>query len=257
MALGPFSSPELIMELSNMGEGDARLTADGAEIFFTSTRAGGMGGRDIWTARRIGSSGPFGTPTVVVELNSTAEDIQPEVSANGLRMYFTSNRSGGSGLDVYITARATRTSPWSAPSMVAELSSLASDNRVSVSADDLLAVVDSARGASGLRELYLATRASVGMRWNTPAPISELDSSGADTNPSLTADALAIYYIVHSEIVVARRPDRSSPFAPPTPISELESAASESDPWISADERLILFTSDRSGVPGIYRATRP
>src|SRR4051812_21064658 len=40
------------------------VTADGLEIFFHATRAGGLGNADIWTARRPTINMPFGVPTV-------------------------------------------------------------------------------------------------------------------------------------------------------------------------------------------------
>jgi hypothetical protein len=50
----PFGSPEPIAELEPASD-DAPtwLSPDGCTLWFTSTRAGGLGGRDVWSATRL------------------------------------------------------------------------------------------------------------------------------------------------------------------------------------------------------------
>src|SRR5262249_28339589 len=63
------------------------VSADGLELYFNSTRAGGMGGIDIMVSTRSSTSQPWGTPTFATALNSTANDGGPTLTADGLRIY--------------------------------------------------------------------------------------------------------------------------------------------------------------------------
>jgi hypothetical protein len=50
----PWSSPHFVEKLGSpaMAEGRLALSFDGTELYFSSSRAGGLGDRDIWVARR-------------------------------------------------------------------------------------------------------------------------------------------------------------------------------------------------------------
>jgi hypothetical protein len=71
---------------------------DGLSLYFCSDRSDGYGSYDLWIATRekvgLGWSAPVNLgPTV----NSTAGCMAPSISADGLSLYFVSNRPGGYG----------------------------------------------------------------------------------------------------------------------------------------------------------------
>lgn len=80
---------------------------DGREIVFDSTRPGGFGLDDIWTASRETTADDWSTPTHLGPLiNSLARETRATLSRDGLTMFFASNRAGGDGLsDIYVTSR--------------------------------------------------------------------------------------------------------------------------------------------------------
>jgi len=259
--LGRFGAPQLVAELSTAdSDSTPAMTADGLDIFFQSTRPGGLGSNDIWTARRTSTTDPWSTPVLVTELSSVASELFPHVSPDGLRMYLASTRAGTSGADIYVTARATRTATWAPPTAVVELNTVANERRASVTADELLLVLDSERGNAG-RDLYLSTRSSTSNPWSAPVPITELNTSESDAGATISADGLAMFFargplVGDRDLFVATRSSRSAAFGPPTLIEELSSTTDDSDPWISADQRTLLFASMRSGNRDIYIATR-
>jgi len=59
----------------------------------------------------------FGTPTNLgPTVNRSAADAIPSISADGLELYFGSNRSGGYGsADIWVTTRETTDDPWGTP----------------------------------------------------------------------------------------------------------------------------------------------
>ena len=83
------------------------LSKDGREIVFDSTRPGGSGQDDIWTASRETTADDWSTPTNLGPMiNSAARETRATVSRVGLTMFFSSNRSGGDGQsDIYMTSR--------------------------------------------------------------------------------------------------------------------------------------------------------
>lgn len=97
--LGPtgFGSPVMVDELDTGDAMNATLSADGLTIYFTSNRAGGVGSGDIWVATRANTSKPFGQITDVGAINSISAELTGWISPDGCRLYFWSNRSGGSG----------------------------------------------------------------------------------------------------------------------------------------------------------------
>jgi hypothetical protein len=85
-------------------------------LYFYSTRPGGLGSQDIWTAARLTSQGDFSAPTLLAEVNSSAFDAAPWVSADELTMTFVSDRQPGvGGADIYIATRNSPTVPFSPP----------------------------------------------------------------------------------------------------------------------------------------------
>ena len=100
----------LISELSDPIATDQgpTLRSDGREVFFFSTRPGGLGGADLWTSTRRSVHDPWTPPmNVGAPLNSPAAEQQPSLSSGGLTLLFASGRAGGfGGTDIWMSTRA-------------------------------------------------------------------------------------------------------------------------------------------------------
>ena len=160
--LTAFGSGAPLLNLgSNADEGGCFLTADGKSIYFSSNRAGGLGDEDIMVAD-LGTDGSFGTPRFVTELASSAQDANPVLTADGLVIYFSSQRSGVGQAEIYMAARSTVNASFGTPVPVAELNSAAQDWPASVSADGCTLYFCSERmaGTSGRTgaDIFSATR---------------------------------------------------------------------------------------------------
>src|SRR5262245_36463575 len=96
----------------------------------------------------------------VTELSTTAQEGSLNISSDGLTLYFASNRSPSTTMDVYMTTRPDRASPWKTPELVTSLSGTAQDYDAQPWSDTVL-YLDSSRGpAMGGSDVFRATRAS-------------------------------------------------------------------------------------------------
>jgi Tol biopolymer transport system component len=105
---GTFSAPGLVAELnSTANDRGVSVRFDGREVFLMSTRPGGEGAQDLWTATRDTVFDPWSTPTNLgAVVNSVGGDFDPYLSSDRQTLYFMSNRTGGlGGQDLYVTTR--------------------------------------------------------------------------------------------------------------------------------------------------------
>ena len=68
------------------------ISRDGQSLYFSSNRPGGLGGYDLWVARRQGDT--WAEPVNLgPQFNSEFDETSPAISPDGDRLYFSSNRS--------------------------------------------------------------------------------------------------------------------------------------------------------------------
>lgn len=128
-------------------------------LYFNSPRSGGQ---DIWASKMAGDDkDTFLPPSPVVELNTTFIEVQPFVRRkDGLEILFVSNRTGGSGFDLWASTRHDTFAPWSPPVNLGPLVNSASgEYRPSISWDGTTLYFWSDRpGGQGSMDVYMATR---------------------------------------------------------------------------------------------------
>jgi hypothetical protein len=259
-ALGTWSAIDPVSELSSPGiDDDPSLTGDMLELYYNSTRSGNS---DIWVAKRASIALPFDPPVAVTELSSPGDDTTPELSSDGLTLYFASDRAGGLGNnDRYVAKRATRMDIWSAAMHVIELSSTVSDESAYVDAAGTTVYFDSERAHGTEDTIFIATRLTESSPWSVPTVVVELDGAAEEENPFVDATELTMWlteYTVSAryDLSVTTRVTPTSRFAAIRRLDELNTSSSELDPWVSADQRVMYFSSNRGGDFEIYRATR-
>ena len=105
-------------------EHDACLSADGLTLFYCSSGwkgPGYRGGYDLWVRSRPNREAPWGPPqNLGSPVNTSGDEGGPTLSADGLQLVFHSIRPGGRGLnDLWISRRASVSSPWGEPDLIA------------------------------------------------------------------------------------------------------------------------------------------
>jgi hypothetical protein len=109
----PWQTPDNLGPSINTSahECDPSISIDSLSLFFDSDRAGGHGSQDLWIATRTSISDTWSAPTNPgSNVNSSAVDAFPSLSADSLTLFFMSNRTGN--YDLWMTRRASIGEPW-------------------------------------------------------------------------------------------------------------------------------------------------
>jgi Tol biopolymer transport system component len=78
----------------NSREEGFSLSPDGLTLFFASNRVD-LEQMDLFVATRPDAAASFGTPEPLAQLNSAADELDPQLSPDGLELFFASSREGG------------------------------------------------------------------------------------------------------------------------------------------------------------------
>jgi Tol biopolymer transport system component len=255
---GLFSTPMPVSQINSpLSDDDPTLSVDLLEITFDSERIDGVDG-NLYVARRADETSPWSTPELITETQSSSDEDTPNISPDGLVLTFASTRLGND--DLFVSTRLDPTSAWSTPTVISELSGMATEQDLSMTADGLVGVFWSNR--SGNDDLFMTSRTNAAMPWGPPMPLVELNTTASERAPMLVPDGTAIAYEQNGrgfgyEIYVAVRATRDVPFDPPVLLGELDLGAEETDPWLSQELKTIVFASDVGGDRDIYMAVRP
>ncbi|MFB0554251.1 MAG: DUF4440 domain-containing protein, partial [Phycisphaerae bacterium] len=185
----------------------------------------------------------------------------PSISADGLELYFTSDRPGGQGgNDIWVSRRATTEDDWGQPvNLGPTVNSPYSDVSPSISADGLTLYFDdfggSRPGGTGGVDLWVMTRPTKDDEWEEPVNLTTVNSGARDGGPSISADGLELFlYSSRSggygsnDIWVARRPTTNDPWGTPVKLGPtVNTSSGDCCPSISPDGRTLFFGSTRSG----------
>ena len=261
--LGTFSAPMQHTALGVVGRGDQHptLTADLLEIYFSSNR-GCASCYDIFVAKRATVTSPWSTPAELTELTNAAADMTPEISADGLTLWYASERqSPAGGADIWFTTRADRSQSWAPPMRETALSTAGYDCDPALSTDGLRMTMTSDGSGSIAADLFVATRATPASPWSTPVPIAELNTPAYESAGSLRDNQRQQFFDRETtpgqyDIYMARREATAMSFDTPSLVSGINSPQSDLDPWVSQDLRTFFFSSARTGDMEIFEATR-
>ena len=96
-------------------ESQPSVSADGKMLFFSSSRPGGMGGKDLWYSV-MNKSGRWTNPKNLGDkVNTDGDEMSPFIHFDGRSLYFSSDgRPGMGGFDIYLT-RMNEDSTWTEP----------------------------------------------------------------------------------------------------------------------------------------------
>jgi len=264
----PFGEPVLLANVNSADlDIDGYISHDGLTLYFASTRAGGLGERDIWTASRASTGDDFGTPTRLPNVNTADHEGAPFVSADERTLYLSRTPVSGGNWDIYVATRGSTAAAFGTPELLLNVND-SSANDVATNINEAGTTLYMSSSRSGDWDILRATRADTSGPFGAPTPLGELNVSAAeDYGPVLTGDELTVYFeSVRSgslgcyDVYMARRSTTADGFGTPTRVAELSTASCEYPTWVSADGCQIILASNRSGGLGSYDlwiASRP
>jgi Tol biopolymer transport system component len=256
---GTFGAPNLLVFTSFPHDTYApHLTPDERQVYFEAWRDASSS--DLFVARRAGATGPFDRPVELDNLNTSDEEANPMVSADGRYIFYTSNwfAGGAQGEDIFMARREVLDASFSDAHSLS-VNSSASDYEPFLRADELFFASD----RSGEVRIYHAT--FVDGVAGPPTNLLEVapDHEGA---PVASADGLTLYIRSRrdggqgdQDIWVATRANLTAPFSVFTNVMELNSPAHDAPGWLSPDNCRLYFSSTRPGGPSntnVYVAER-
>ncbi|MHC4536482.1 MAG: TolB family protein [Planctomycetota bacterium] len=252
---------------SSAADGDSSISSDGLSLFFMSDRSGGYGERDIWFTTRETIESEWGVPMNLGPIvNGSSEDMAPDISADGLTLYFASNRSGGrGGFDIWATTRPTKDDLWEEPvNLGSNINSSFREFASTISADGLELYYTSNYpwGGIGADDLWVATRETTDKPWPIPVNLGSIvNTSHHEAMPDFSADGLILFFSDHmgapfrpsgqggQDIWYAMRGSINDPWSEPVNLGPIVNSSSfEFSPNISSDGCTLYFTSDRGGA---------
>jgi len=268
-----FEAPRIVPELQSTARTDnPTLTGDELELYFTSDRSGDA---DVWYARRSDVRHPFATPSAIAEVNTTGFETSAAISADGLTLWFGSDRPGGVGTtDIWVSNRPDRDSAWSTPVNLVALNTAADDIPRPPGQHGLVMPLSSTTVMSSAYETFFAARPSQGAPFGAPALVSELVYPARSTvDGFLSDDGLTLFFssapvpaeadaatvpdagVTTADLYVAWRQSVNDTFSVTQPLDDLNTPGDERDPWLTPDGKTLYFTSDRDGALNIYTAS--
>ena len=255
---------------TSFSEAAAAISQDGLTLYFVSNRPGvppdAFGDQDLYVARREHVDLPWDWPVNLgAKINTAAFEGFPALSRNEHHLFF--NRTSG---DIWVSYRKNvhddlGDGGWQLPVPLGPgLNTSDSEQGPSYFENRKRGMpqlfFSSLRPGSALNDIYVADA------FSSAVPVNELNSTGNDGRPSITADGLEIFF--HSnrpgsagnDLYSSVRKSVLEPWSEPEPLgTAVNTAAVEFLAAISPDGETLFFTSTRDGGFGsndIYMTTR-
>jgi hypothetical protein len=236
---------------SSSNDGLPCISADGLELYFGSDRTMEKFKFDIWICRRTDISSNWGAPeNLGPPVNGPYSDHWPEISADGLELYFYSlDRPGGYGSgDIWLTTRSTTDDPWGEPMNLGPVINSSEDEGAPAISTDGLELYF-ASGKSGVLDLYVSKRSNKNDDWGEPVSLDILNSPDGESGPSLSSDELTLFFQSDRpsgfggiDLYITTRATRDDNWSQPLNLGpQVNTQYSEVSPCISHDGHTLYF----------------
>lgn len=246
---------------------------DGLSLYLASNRPGGLGGLDIWVARRASTDEPWGAPSNLGEpINSASDEFCP-TPGRGNALFFVSREAlpGACGLgDIYFTRR-NPVHGWAEPQRLACAPAgpnTALDEQgpsyVDLGDEELLFFSSGSTAVAG--DIFVTSRLP-GDAFGPAVAVSGLnDATANDIQPNVRKDGREVVFSSNragglgaQDIWTSTRESTDDPWSAPVNLgAPINTAAAETRPSLSWKAEQLLFgrSPGPEGASDIYVATR-
>ena len=227
-------------------------------------------------ASGFGDFGAWSAPiNIGPPLNTQYNDMYAILTADGLTVYFTSDRPGGlGGDDLWVSRRESTDAPWEPPENLAILNSASNDSLSVFNTSGNIMYFQSDRPGCGGQDLWTSRAKPGGDAWTAPVNMGcVVNTSSNETAPAFYANddlgLSTIYFgsnrpggIGDFDIYETTTMDQdleSAFWGPGVLVPELSSPGRDTRTFVRKDGREIFITTNRTGGLGgldIWVATR-
>jgi serine/threonine protein kinase len=200
------------------------------------------------------------TPTILsANINSSANDSFPCISADGLSLYFASNRTTGlGGHDLYVATRKTKSDDWGEPMNLGPTVNSSYDELLScISPDGLLLYFNSTRPGgsySGWWDAWVVRRETLEDNWGEPINLGPIiNGPGGAGVTHISDDGLSLLFASWQDRPggygwcdgwLVKRATRDDDWEEPVNLGPpINTSSSEHCTGVSADELVMFFSS--------------
>jgi hypothetical protein len=253
----------------------AFISKDGLSLYFgANNRPDGYGQFDLYVSRRDRVDAPWGpAQNLGPSVNTKANEQTPALSADGLVLFFASDREDPKAfgsMDLYSARRADTRSDvtWLPPANLGRgVNTASAENGPAYFEDPATRTVvlyfSSNRPAAGTEDIYTSTRRRDGT-FGPAVPVAELNTEFRDVRPAVRRDGLELYLdsnrtgtLGQVDLWVATRSSTRVPWSTPVNLGpRVNTAATDARPSISWDGTELYFHSLSEGGGDLFRCTR-
>jgi hypothetical protein len=241
-------------------EGGPSLSQDGLTLLFGAARLNSLGqlDEDIYIATRETTAQPFDPPqNLGAPVNALGfGDYSPELTNDGLTLYFSSSRPGGLGEgDLYVTTRESLDDPWEPPQNLGpNVNTPYFEGQPSISANGKTLYWDSVRpDGLGDFDIWKATRRDVGSDFGPAVNVgSEVNTVGPEFGAVISQNEKQLFFssarpgnLGQIDIWVVERKEKSGPWGTPINLDTLNSLFFQAMPTFSRNGREVCFMAFR------------
>ncbi|MFH1715862.1 MAG: hypothetical protein ABIF19_00800 [Planctomycetota bacterium] len=172
------------------------ISSDGLELYFACwddfiLRVCTRPSKDAPWSKPVKIGPPVGSIQPAME-NGSDDAWRPDISSDGLSLYFSSTRVGGhGGIDIWMATRATTADPWTAPvNLGPNVNTGGDDIFPNISTDGLTIVFN-----RGFASIYASTRKSIDDDWGPAVQLGiRVPSPGNFHSAALSPDGSTLYF---------------------------------------------------------------
>jgi hypothetical protein len=260
----PFGAPLALANLdTDRNDACARLTGDELTIVFCRSNPDGTW--DLYSSTRTNATDPFGAPQIMAAINSIYSDLWPSISADGLTLYFNSDRVTPGTYKTYVSHRTTLQSQFQTPDVETALAD--NDQHAYITADGTgLYLASRVRPGAGASDIFRAPRMLSGAIAAPVAVLGGVNSTADELTPAVTGDELHIYFCRRDmptstcDIYTASRSSPADGFGAATALPGFADPTLEEVPtWVSPDGCHLYGYSNAPGGAGgddLFELTR-
>ncbi|HUS32459.1 MAG TPA: hypothetical protein VMZ53_28355 [Kofleriaceae bacterium] len=193
----PFATPVNLANVNSVAADMApTLSNDELTLYFTSNRGGGP--FRLYEATRASRALPFGVPSLVPgPFTGLGEVGGPDISRDGLALYFDATAGGTGGYDLWVATRASVGDPWGTPSEVSGVNTTGSENEPTID-DDGLTIYYASDAFEPAQDLVVATRPDLASPFSTPTKVPlSLNPGVGEYGADISADGLWMELSIH------------------------------------------------------------